>query len=113
MIDYSTMEAGPEMDRLIAEKVMGWDVQYLRKVYGSENNFSPSYNLINVWEVVDKIPRFILMRWETRWVCGSIGCDDEIVCYDSTFIDDRIWHSATAETVPLAICRAALLAADS
>ena len=100
------MPAGREMDALVAKNVMklefpvyefdGYKHQYKPKPY--------STNIAAAWEVVDKINsqeslyNFELSKDDKSWMCE----------WWSKETQEPIW--ATADTAPLAICRAALLA---
>lgn len=77
MSDISTMPAGPELDRMVAEKVMGWEPwqtaaglkywmidKYVKRsasIQAEENPpwhypvFLPSTNIAHAWEVVERI----------------------------------------------------------
>lgn len=118
------MEAGRELDALVAEKVMGWSSQAdglywdagnhrTRLVLGSiiakkrdemglENAhgfvFAPSTNIADAWEVVEKADLWSLY--------GSIGDGPYRACIQ---FEDRE-GLMTADTAPLAICLAALKA---
>lgn len=125
---------GKELDELVAEKVMGWHKgNYIfpdGKTIGENDNdwldedgkfmcgidkedyyeddedfhllhWHPSGSILWAWEIVEKSKSFELTNYQTyepnEWHCSiSLGS----YCYD-----------AKAETAPLAICRAALLAA--
>lgn len=127
MIDVDTLEAGPELDALVAEKVMGWigrenelwTDRATGKVqkWGTDNcttindattsfYFRPSTDIAAAWEIIEKkcIPYVKVDArglhrggQHFRWVC-------------------QIWNGSSAEilglaqTAPLAICRAALKA---
>jgi hypothetical protein len=120
------MPAGREMDALIAEKVMGWTLGEPHEIHGwmmhgmvtvrdwvgSTNDagithiekWSPSTDIAAAWEVVEKLgDKFDeLERGDGGefWMC---------VVYPDGFIP----CVARAETAPLAICRAALLAMEA
>lgn len=95
-----TIPAGRELDLLVAEHVMGWKIHPCGtyEVDGSMSRhstaFHPSTDIRHAWEVVERIPVDVLLRKGSPW------CLCEIL------------HGpiVTAETMPLAICRAALLA---
>lgn len=68
MIDINNMPAGPEMDRLVAELVMGWSkttdpmcftsdagVRCVSNDDDREILFWPSRNIAHAWEVVEKM----------------------------------------------------------
>jgi hypothetical protein len=124
------MEAGREMDALIAEKIFG--LAWLRGQYGKyeylrqdddtkyacakllatgelfPNKTLPKYStdIAAAWQVVEK------MSSRKDW-------DEHPVCIVRNYAFKDMWtvelrdydFDATAETAPLAICRAALLAA--
>lgn len=90
------MEAGRELDALIAEKIMGQDYS-LNSLEGSLVLKDPphySTNIAAAWEVVEKLgPDWDLISMEQGWI-ASVGSSER----------------ARAETAPLAICLAALKA---
>lgn len=114
------MEAGPEMDALIAERVMEWTLvenqgaaggrfwQGGDVAFGDMSEFYPprfSTDIVAAWEVVEKLAgdEFgrVELTWDMReggWVC-SWGI--------------RFGARAVALTAPLAICRAALAATEA
>ena len=130
-----SMKAGPELDKLVAEKVMGWVLTQDGPGEGAwEDDYSadygrwmpsdspgagphawetvPSYstNIAAAWEVVEKVSElsdghFTLMKFTTHYRAGF----QTPVPYDS---DDRFEHWSVADTAPLAICRAALAAVE-
>jgi hypothetical protein len=103
------MEAGREMDALVAELVMGWE----KRVFGDGVDYwhlpggaiceldAPHYStdIAAAWQVVEKLPFSVYV--EVRWD----GKNAE-AWFDS---GSQTWE-ASAPTAPLAICRAALLA---
>jgi hypothetical protein len=119
----STMEAGPEMDRLINEQVMGWEVRstgmgdgsFYIVIGGDEVNtrrgddFRPSTDIAHAWEVVDHLNE---LGWEVE-VLSWQTCRPERWTW-SAMAQHRDRQQSTqrqrADTAPLAICRAALLA---
>jgi hypothetical protein len=96
-----------EIDRLVAEKVMGWEPEEIEgSVYLSgyvlykreepphipDYQFKPSTNIQDAWLVVEKFPCLQLTKLaENRYTCRF-------------YLGD----TAYAETAPLAICLAAL-----
>jgi hypothetical protein len=121
------LPAGPELDKLIADKVIGkqaiivdgqcrmlWIEGQLDRphfFHKYSNPWAPSTEIADAWIVVE-------MLWNNFWPVGSGGprlqatiylqrsewvCD---ICDEGLFL--RV--SARAETAPLAICRAALKA---
>lgn len=121
-VDYDTMPAGPELDRLVAEMVMGWKLRPDGMAYhgGATGwrvphpgavppaQFSPSTNIANAWEVVERMaprlriqkgghtPYYAIHRTELGYVAG--------------YWTAVPFLTSPADTAPLAICRAALKA---
>jgi len=97
---------GPELDALIATKVMGWGIihyaghQIIQRPGITMNEWSPSQSIADAWEVVEKLKHadnFEIAFYEGEWVVGSY------------VNDEPIWE-ASAATLPHAICLAALKA---
>lgn len=132
-MDYDTMEAGRDMDRLVAEKVFGWEwyvdrdgtgypidqygvaVQESGKAEYHGKVWSPSTDIEHAWDV--------LKRWTVsairdgmvsevasarEWYLAYACTHDEFNC-ELNESGSIIGH-ARARTAPLAICRAALKA---
>jgi hypothetical protein len=124
--DILKMEAGQAMDSLVAEKVMGWKRAHMDYMFwqptaaeillrfcspeltpyeNTEINYSrafhPSYDIAAAFEVLSK---FGEVSWSLS-PCWSLGTGKRIGF--SFWIDGE---TTIAETAPLAICRAALLA---
>ena len=119
--------AGPKLDELVAEKVMGWVVDPIGRMYTGgelrhsrgenlETRFNPSTDMRAAWEVVEKIrSESLSLGWRQRefsieqsdrlekglWVCRTTGTPD------SAYANGRSVY-ATAGTAPLVICIAAL-----
>jgi hypothetical protein len=134
-MNYDTMEAGREMDALVA-KLMGW--MYFHKIHycedswyewceychaGNENSGKPlnrSGDDEKIAGECDTPPPYstsISAAWEVvekTWELGfygEIGQQDIKGTWQTIFIskEDRgMYHGALAPTAPLAICRAAL-----
>jgi hypothetical protein len=129
------MEAGRELDALIAEKVMGWSSQAdglywdagnhrTRLVLGSiiakkrdemglENAhgfvFAPSTNIADAWEVVRKMGMVLIENSGEAF--GKLDeWNVQFVGHDKE--GEPHWVSESAETVELAICLAALKAKE-
>jgi len=113
------MEAGPELDRLIAERVMGWKAgadffvadgkisRIHRATSGTAVSelWSPSTDIAAAMEVVNKLlSRYNISiysgRYPIRWFVQIVAVED---WETKALVED--------ENLPLAICRAALLAA--
>ena len=114
--DIRNMEAGRELDALVAEKVMGWQwydghgtagPSYW-ETQGGEfahfGEFEPSTDIAAAWEVVEKMAELvgpISVAW------GSFGTEGNMASV-MAFMGNP--PGVVAPTAPLAICRAALLA---
>lgn len=115
------MEVGRELDRLVAEKVMGWvwkeQIGALPGCAKSKWLFNPddriqdipaySTDIAAAWQVVESLWRrnldvgvSVLREWRTTCEC--------IVSEPSPRADSYILASADAATAPHAICLAAL-----
>ena len=123
------MEAGPQLDRLVAERVMGWEYvidgegtgwidtateQFIAK-YSHEDPSQPeiepppfSTHIASAWEVVEKLKTNGMLinldddgeGWEVEiFEVNTVGRSGHCVEWDSY-----------ASKAPLAICRAALKA---
>lgn len=131
-----TMPAGRELDALVAEKVMGWYRVGTMWCQGANSYaapaedleienppktkpWSPSTDIAAAWEVVEKIKAVDLrsktgidfpdecmtVAWDRstkEWAAGFHAIDG----YDAGWVAGT---RATADTAPLAICRAALV----
>ena len=123
----TTLPAGRELDALVAEKVMGW-VRGRR--YGNGNgewiidgktsvsrtwDSTPSYStsIAAAWEVVEKMRNTKEAPDETYWVltdCAGSGWRAEIL---QVLTENDAPHQVAygvGDTLPLAICLAALAA---
>ena len=114
------MNAGRELDALIAEKVMGWI--YKPDVYGdvymttddwhalvgaSLNEWYPSTRIQDAWQVVEKIKGMVEGTFTLCWIGHwAAGWDD----YGSMFMAGS--KTGYADTAPIAICLAALKAVE-
>ena len=112
------MDAGRELDVLVAEKVMGWierndGIGWLKDVGGGEFEiasyyFVPSIDIARAFEVVERMRGLGYdmtietdNRREKQWWCAFYEVNAEEI----------LWF-ADAETAPLAICKAALKALE-
>lgn len=103
-----------EIDRLVAEKVMGWEVPYEYDdigimAYTNEKGtfaFSPTTKIADAWQVVEKFQK-------DDW-CIEVYNENEEWCVELTkyneFMLDDIFYTANAEDASLAICLAVLKA---
>lgn len=129
-VDWSTMEAGRELDALVAERVMGWTRPPRGRVtwtapegYGTSFGAVPRYStdIAAAWLVVEQTAALVVERDDYTFnhltLC-QLGIQAGWAASYDTIIDDYEWHehveryprSARSETAPLAICRAALRA---
>lgn len=120
------MSAGPELDALLAEKVMGWRrFDNWSQGMGMEQPFflvgesgvivyrhpdlgkswSPSKNMADAWDVVEKIEKTVNFQIDN---VGMQNNDHRRWRVLFGWSDDPISIVADADTAPLAIARAAL-----
>lgn len=129
--DIRTLAAGPELDALVATKVMGWRISknghYWVDTLGEhmahledgpwldagDKPWSPSEDMDAAWDVVKLLrKRFGIVEVHGHDDTKDPGADDE----DS---DVTFWECGVHElfcsggTAPLAICRAALRAVQA
>lgn len=98
-MNIDEMDAGPELDRLVAEKVMGCEPcghPFCGPRTGHNMPAPYSTDIRAAWEVVDKLGLFV-----------GKGFFGWIASQNSYWLDSE---TCTADTAPLAICRAALKA---
>ena len=118
-MDIDEMPAGREMDALIAEKVMGWEIwncQWSDKktelLICNAIDFEPSTDIAAAWEVVEKIK-------DTNMDSYKYGANSFELSRNRPMQPSRLYACrfnsnnngySYAETASLAICRAALKA---
>lgn len=115
-MEVDKLEAGDELDAMIAERVMGWacptGYNYWMTLHGGgtfdlhalKANWHPSISIATAWEVVTKLAAERMVKLYNEGAGGQ--------WYWEFFIWTKGSHvKARAETAPLAICRAALLLA--
>jgi hypothetical protein len=109
------MEAGPEMDALVATRVMGWRLHPHKtgwvipetpeawNAYRKRGDWNPSTDIKDTWVVTEKLMAEELTPciWAEKVDC--IG-------WMWRCLLNHNYADVLAKTVPLAICRAALLA---
>ena len=103
MMNYDDMPAGLELDALVAERVMGYVSTLLGYTYGYKLVDVPPFSadIASAWKVVENIhARGLIIR-------VSNGDGDSFDC-DILGTEGHV----SAETWPLAICRAALKAME-
>lgn len=124
MDDVDDMEAGTELDALIAEKVMGW-TKYVYEKEGTTHtewtearsvgtryhaDFHPSTDISTAWDVVEELAR-------RGYDLGRVGKEFGEGQYIAQFFHGKTYgqacEHARGETAPLAICRAAFKAIQS
>ena len=133
--EIDKLEEGPELDRLVAERVMGWTYDEPRwltsdgKPTGWNGDahriFSPSTDIAAAWVVITQAQAFLLKAGDIPgdWVAllgsgiddkpfwsASFGCLDPMDWRDATERDHSDCVHGDADSSPLAICRAALKA---
>lgn len=126
--EIMSMEPGRELDCLVAEKVMGYKVSFWSLHLaedGSKEELIPN-NLgdcalqvmykDNIWQCIPSYSTDISAAWEVRQrIHDTIGGTKIISVCDDFPEECQIWDgmkyiSVRANTVPEAICKAALLA---
>lgn len=131
MTDYSTMPAGPEIDRLVAEKVMGWRWAGHYWSCGDGTAVLPeagfagappwstaprfSTDIAQAWKVVERMHElgftdFAALPMGTpgsadAWTAAAMPKEATMVWWETVAPDK--WRG-DADTAPLAISRAAL-----
>lgn len=110
------IKPGPDMDRMVAEKVMGWSDYMCADAYlmsdtrirnthpscANEAAFNPSTNIAHAWEVVERVTR----------VCGA-KCPYNGMPIATVFSDlfqRRDMWAENASDAAFHICRFALMA---
>ncbi len=119
--------AGDLLDRMVAERVMKWDVNFVDKGFRegrvqwrdpwnnciySPDQFCPSGNIADAWQVVEKL---LENGWELTRIEKSAVVENGrwlVQFYKNSAHPGTTGPRALADTVTLAICRAALMAAD-
>jgi hypothetical protein len=103
------MQPGPDMDRAIAVNIFGLKIDKHRDGWVQIGNLSTypkrySTDTAVAWEVLEKFPLVMVMRVEIFE--GNITV--EVTIYPDS--DSEKSYTGSASTLPLAACRAALLA---
>lgn len=124
------MPAGPEMDALVAERVMGWwadangewnsnpDLPKLMGVVAPDTSFcdlpvwQPSSDIAAAWEVVEKLSDKLWCELKVNFTSDykSRAGFTTVGCSGFNGRPDFAACGNTRTDLPLAICRAALLA---
>lgn len=106
------MKAGRELDALVAEKVMGYEFaiigEQLKKVivkgsFGEAIDFSPTTNIADAWKVVEKF------NYKLSLEINGDYCNCKLVGKFNEKMVGQFFYGE-ADSVPLAICLAALKA---
>jgi len=106
-------EAGPELDRLVAEQVMRWRLDEDWREWfdaqghsqGWQEDFRPSTDIAAAWEVVIKL----VSKYSFNLASYMDVLDTTRIQWLADFGSATKIYRALASTAPLAICRAALL----
>jgi hypothetical protein len=137
MTIFADMPAGDEMDRAVAELVMRWHYREVELAGGIDifgdwrepgvsrgfvksadkffpRAFHPSTNIAHAWEVVEKIAGTVRGGRDVEVVVEAMGPQHGTMARVH-LVDDEARGAteiaaASADTAPLAICRAALMA---
>ena len=117
------MEPGPELDALVAEKVMGWEQRHPKhwaecagtgglgdsfEYRRSQAEWSPSTSIADAWEVVENIKHPHRRSVFVGFDCAILTEGPYQCCVNEP--DGLCVASAWADTAPHAICLAALKA---
>lgn len=118
-MNVDELKAGEELDRLIAENVMGWyklPTMWCKGAnsYAAESNWSPSTDIAAAWEVVEKLdtgPRhawFMILerRISVNTFPRMFRCRFTNGITAPAYAVEQV--QAWADQAPLAICLAAL-----
>jgi hypothetical protein len=119
-IDVDKLEAGPELDALIAQKVMGWILPPHSSIVGQmwveppmgrvhpEGPPPYSTDIAAAWQVVEKFNSWELQH--NKWLISSSGRNPNQYSATLTRYKPEGFGAAVSTSMPLAICRAALKA---
>lgn len=129
MTDIVNLQAGHELDVLVADKVMGWTDwrtwgpgQPAIKAPGENSRpFSPSTDIRDAIEVVEKIGKGLTLHWDPEEKTLNYFRDDQDLSEETrnAYAGTGSWVAGIgglpltrAKTAPLAICGAALKTVD-
>ena len=110
---------GPQLDQLVATKVMGWEIASTKASYRKESpdggrdtiimahDFRPSESIAHAWEVVEKM-RSDNISLGITWTTGRFSVCQVSMCRST--MCEPIIYTANADTAPMAICLCALQA---
>jgi len=117
-----SVKPGPELDRLVAERVMGWQYDLLRDAWAKADGsyayaevWKPSTDIAAAWDVV----QCLISKSFNVEVWNTVELDQDGEWRTAWVVDVRSTqhgastYRAQAPSAPLAICRAALLAVQS
>jgi len=111
-VNVNELQAGSELDRLVAEKVMGYQWRDtslgrrlaspdFKQLYSNAETlpYVPAFSteIAAAWQVVEKL-RLVVEPWGSGWCTTNLEDGDA----------DLRTVFAAADTAPLAICRGAL-----
>jgi hypothetical protein len=107
------MNPGPELDRLIAEKVMGEAIPPGAPLLCADSvtTWSPSTDIAHAVCVAEPLRLMIFPHHDGGWCAAraeEYGVENNSPAHGDLWIDDGISHYAHAETIPHAVCLAAL-----
>lgn len=134
-MDWRDLPAGPELDILIAERVLGWSNCHIGPTYRKAMGIPPEQlakqppdRTINfpchhysqaigcAWEVVEAMEKrgwFVVLSSRITWTSNKLE-DWRVEFHLPMWRESSLTRSAESEglTAPLAICRAALVAME-
>jgi hypothetical protein len=106
-MNIDELQAGPELDALIAEKIFGWQWNIRDGICYAEHDcfnapdlwprFQPSTSIAVAWEIVEEFNRM----WSLHYL-------PDAKVWSVCFIDKSPLNAVEAPTAQLAICRFAL-----
>ena len=114
--DILKMEAGPELDALVAEHVMGWEWRNLScgwlgvgtNEFIPSETWAPSTDMAAAWMVLEVLRN---MFFSTKIIMWDHTESVVIICRPRQGHDECLPDlEVEARTLPLAICRATLFA---
>ncbi len=127
MINIDKLEAGPELDALVAEKVFGKKVHWRNDKWPFIKRPSTNWEFLGSIlgclppECPPRLPRFsedIAAAWEVVEKLLQMGMPVDLSSSEKGVHKAKVWTNSTIltvpwqETAPLAICRAALKAVE-
>lgn len=112
------LQAGRELDALVAEKVLGLDVDRIPDSFWCIGQDGTAFRIPDYsTDIAAAMMVWQHLRQSGRWCCLTIRSDYDL-CWRVELVHDNSAHDRPTivldgeDSLPLAICRAALLAAE-